>query len=215
MNIKELCTKIDSIPSGKCVRFVMDNEVETLEKSRLVVDKTGKIVVAKGILTPENLSGARKITDAVVNIGNAYTKAVKRQIEKAGGNPDSWVTAEHKWAEVDPRFSSGNIYRKQNDHESLYLRYYTRMSNKYIKVTPYDPTTYEILTMSWEQACAWLKKDPKKSGSEKQERAGVKKQVEFRLVKLENIRYIRSKDIVYDSLTDNERELLLKVRGAK
>lgn len=218
----------DQIVSPVTARMVIVTDVEVLKKG----GRVGSQFAGQPI--PSKMVGLKRLVSEVVNIGNDYTQAVENQLSKsikkdfpiltaaeaktAAGH--IWQTDEHAWAEVDPNYSSGNIYRNKDPQKrqkeiaelgeyKKYLKHYERMSSQIQKGTMFDPKTGIQVNVSWDEMVAFCQKNPEKSGSKKQEDAGLDKQVRFRLVALENIRYLRCGDLgEYNALSPQEESLL-------
>lgn len=194
---------VDSITRPVCARVVYVTDYETLKKGR------------DGAAIPAKLQGLRRIVSRVVNIGNDYTKAVCNQIVKGGEDPKKWETDAHAWAEVDPTYKSGNVYRSRKNPDQKYVRIYEDMSVKGAEGSLFNPATGDLVSVSWEEMINFSKKNPESAGSQKQEDHGVAKEVKFRLVKAENVKFLQAGERVHSDLTPYEAAALVKLVGPK
>lgn len=215
-----LISLVDSIVKPTTARVVYITQVEVLKKSR--VDK---------IPTPTHLQGLQSITDGVMNLGHDYTTAVENQLTKsiqkdypilskteaktAAGH--IWQTDEHPWAEVDPNYASGSIYRNKNPQKrqeemqefgeyKKYVKIFKDMSSKLKNVGLFD-ASFNLVNVTWAEQIAFFSKNPEKAGSEKQKEAGLEKEVKFRLITVTNVKYLRCGEKEYDFLNPTEKNL--------
>ena len=154
-------------------------------------------------------------------MGNDYTKAVENQLAKsiktefpiltkdeaATAAGHIWQTDEN-WHEVDPAYPSGDVYRHREFHDRKYIKVFADMSSKKKDGGIFDPSTGNLVTVSWADMVSFCKKNPEKSGSKKQEEAGLDKEVKFRLIAVENVKYFRCGEVEYNVLSDVEQKLL-------
>ena len=219
----KLIDLLESIDKPTTARVVYTVDADVLKKSR--IDKTP---------TPARLQDLRSIVDGVMNLGHDYTKAVTNSLTKSikkefpiltNGEAQNaaghiWETSEHPWAEVDPNYPSGNIYRNKNPHKrqeeaaqlgeyKKYVKIFKNMSSK-IKDAGFFNSAGNLVTVSWEEMIAFFKKNPAAETNTKQKDAGVEKEINFRLVSIDNVKYVRVGEKEYDGLTSQD-EMLRKL----
>jgi hypothetical protein len=211
--------KIDTIKRPVTARIIYVTPYKVLKKGGR------KGTSFEGQPVPDKLQGLLRIVSQVCNIGHDYTKAVNNQLTKSIKNEFSvldnmeakeaaniiWETEEHKWAEVDSNYSSGNVYQKRSEPDKKYLKIFEGMSSNDIEGLIFNPVSKKIVEISYAENIAFGEKTPYKSENLKQKEAGLEKQVKFKLVSSDNVKYLKCGDVEFDGLSDFEKELLKKL----
>jgi len=172
------------------VSLVTVTEIKALKKSRITKAST-----------PSNLEVVTKYSYKIVSLGNEYEKAVNNRLKKEGKDQDF----ESMGSYCEP-VSGNNILFKHKTKDQFYLRYYSNLCPTHKTVTFYcDACGVEIPRELFYK----LQEEYYPILKSKNESQGLDNDVQVNNVKLENVKWIKRGDFVFNDLT---QDILAKIQ---
>jgi hypothetical protein len=180
--------ELASLKAQGVFSFVAETTKKALKKSRITK-----------ITTPDNLTEIKKVVYNTVSLGNDYQKAVNNRLAKEGKAQN--FQSEGTYCEP---VSDNKILYKHKEREEYYLRVYPNLCVSFKRVTKYfDKNGVEINKTDWDIIEAEY--FPLPSPNEKQ---GLDNPIIVNNYKIDNVKYLKRGDFIYNELT---QELLDKL----
>jgi hypothetical protein len=164
--------------------FAAETQKKALKKSRLT-----------GQPTPARLAFVTTLRLCTVSLGNDYEGNVNRRLVEEGKKAafEAQGTYCHP---VTP------LLYKHNEKDSYYLRVYPNLCHSFLTVTKrFDAEGNEISLEEWKEIEAEFFPLPSKNESQ-----GLENAVLVNNYSIENVKYLKQGDFVYDVLTADQRK---------